>query len=258
MKAAARAGVLLLVLTACTPAMAPSGAVKAPTERRAANQTLRIAQLGMPATMSPEASNSYIAVYWSMYDPPMTLNEKLAVVPWAAEHWQQVNPTTWRITLRRDLVFSNGDRLTAADLEFTGKLMLETRTPQITQFGNLVSVTMVDDWNVDFTTKIPDASILPAMAYLWIMPKGYYLAVGKNGFAARPIGSGPYELVDFRSADLAHFRKRTTEHPFRKSQPSELVFRSITEQTQMINGLRTGELDVLIGQISPDRLDTLR
>jgi peptide/nickel transport system substrate-binding protein len=82
--------------------------------------------------------------------------------------------------------------------------------------------------------------------------------VGDDELSLKPIGSGPYELVDFRSADLAHFRKRTTEHPFRKSQPSELVFRSITEQTQMINGLRTGELDVLIGQISPDRLETLR
>ncbi|GIW05945.1 MAG: ABC transporter substrate-binding protein [Dehalococcoidia bacterium] len=249
---------LTALLAACAPAQAPAtGAPAQPAARRSANQSLKIAQLGMPATLSPESSNSYIAVYWSMYDPPMTLNEKLEVVPWAAERWSQVNPTTWRITLRRDLVFSNGDKLTADDLEFTGKLMLETRTPQITQFGNLTEVKKVDEYSVDFVTKIPDASILPAMGFLWIMPKAYYNAVGKNGFAAKPVGSGPYELVDFRSADIAVFRKRTAEHAFRRPQPAELIFRSITEQTQMIAGLKTGELDVLIGQISPDRIETL-
>ncbi|MFN8533534.1 MAG: ABC transporter substrate-binding protein [Dehalococcoidia bacterium] len=251
---------LSLTLAACAPATAPpasTGGAQQPTERRAANQSIKIAQLGMPATMSPEASNSYIAVYWSMYDPAMTLNEKMDVVPWAAEKWSQVNPTTWRITLRKDMVFSNGDKMTADDLEFTGKLMLETRTPQITQFGNLTEVKKFDEYSVDFITKIPDASVLPAMGYLWIMPKKYYESVGKNGFAAKPVGSGPYDLMDFRSADIAVFKKRATAHPFRKPQPEELTFRSITEQTQMIAGLKTGELDVVIGQLNPDRIQSL-
>jgi peptide/nickel transport system substrate-binding protein len=211
----------------------------------------------MPATMSPESSAAYIQVYWSMYDPPLTMDEKFNIQPWAAEKWTQVNPTTWRITLRKDLTFSNGDKLTADDLEFTGKLMLDTRMPQIVSFGNLTDVKKVDDYNVDFTTKIADASILPGLTGLWIMPKKYYNDQGKSGFAAKPIGSGPYELSDFRTGDIAVFKKRAAEHPFRKPQPAQITFRSINEATQMVNGLKTGDLDILIGQISPDQINQL-
>jgi peptide/nickel transport system substrate-binding protein len=38
----------------------------------------------------------------------------------------------------------------------------------------------------------------------------------------------------------------------------QLTFRSITEQTQMTAGLKTGDLDVLFGQISPDQIDLIQ
>jgi peptide/nickel transport system substrate-binding protein len=138
--------------------------------------------------------------------------------------------------IRKDLVFSNGDKLTADDVEFTAKLMLSERLPQIAQFANLTDVKKVDDW---------------------IMPKKYYEQVGKDGYAVKPIGTGPYELSEFRTADIAVFKKRTTEHPFRKALAPQISFRSITEHTQITNGMRTGELDFAIGQIGPDQVNIM-
>jgi peptide/nickel transport system substrate-binding protein len=69
--------------------------------------------------MSPESGAAFQSIYLAMYDTPMALNNKFEVVPWAAEKWEQRNPTTWRLTIRRDLTFSNGDKLTAADVAFT-------------------------------------------------------------------------------------------------------------------------------------------
>jgi peptide/nickel transport system substrate-binding protein len=253
--------VLTMILAACAPATTPQpqpGAVGVPiAEQRAAVQVLRIAQIGLPATLSPESSAANIPLYGALYDPLTWLDGKNNVLPWAATRWEQVDPTTWRFTLRRDLTFSNGDRLTADDVEFTLNLIVETRMPQTSQVVNLVGAKKVDDYTVDVMTRVRDASVVAGLLFCWIMPKNYYTQVGKNGFATKPIGSGPYELVEFRANDIAVLRKRATEHPFRKVIATELVFRSIVEQTQMASGLRTGELDILQGLLNPDIVETI-
>ncbi len=171
------AGVLAVaavVAAGCTPAPsstpAQTGGSQAPVgEKRAANQVLRVAQIGLPATLSPEASASNIALYSAIYDPMVWVDGKYNVRPRAAEKWSQVNPTTWRFNLRRDMTFSNGDKLTAADVEFTLNLIVETRMPQISQMTNMTGAKMVDDYTVDVMTKVPDASVVPGMNYAWIM-----------------------------------------------------------------------------------------
>ncbi len=264
---------LIALLAGCAPAANPSpspspapatqsgGAAPAATtqtEHRSANQKFTIAQVGLPANLSPAASASNYAVYSTLYDALVQLDAQSDALPWAAEKWSQVDPTTWRFTLRKGMVFTDGKPVTAADVEFTINTIIQNKFPQIGGLGTLTGAKMVDDYTVDLTTKVPDASMLPGLVNCWIMPKHYYEQVGKDGFAAKPMGSGPYELVEYRAGDLAHMRKKTAEHPFRKASPTELVFRSIPEGTAMVAGFRTGDLDVLIGQISADQVQLLK
>lgn len=243
----------VLLLAACSPAATP-GTVPAPPsgEKRSENQVLQIGQGGLPATMSPESSGSNIPIYWAMFDSLAAFDDKLNVIPWVAESWTQQNPTAWRMVIRKDLKFSNGDALTAADVAFTGNLAVETRTPAFGLMPNLTRMTKVDDYTVDIVTSIADASILAGLPYLWVMPQKYYTEVGKGGFAAKPIGSGPYDLTEFRTADIARFTKRAQPHAFRKPLPEQLVFRALPELASMRAGFQTGDLDVVTGTLSPD------
>jgi peptide/nickel transport system substrate-binding protein len=253
----------LIGLAACSPAAPspaapPAAAPAGPTaEKRAANQTLNVAQVGLPATMSPESSAANYQLYGAMYDAMTVLDAKANIVPAAATKWSQTDPTTWRFNLRNDMTFSNGDKLTAADVEFTLNKIVADKMPQISLMNNLTGAKMVDDYTVDVMTKVPDASILPGLSSGWIMPKAYYTTSGKDGFATKPIGSGPFQLTSYRASDMAVFKKRSTEHPYRKSVLADLTIRSITEQNQMVNGLQTGDLDVLQGFILGDTADQI-
>lgn len=248
------------VVLSCAPAPPPqSGSSQAPAaEQRSTNQAITISEPGLPASMSPESAASFNDIYATIFDSALWLDNKYDIVPAAVEKWTQTTPTTWRFTIRPDLVFSNGDKATAADLAFTAQLMLDTKTPALTNFGSLAEVKLVDDRNVDFVTKTKDASVLSAMSSIKVMPKAYYTSVGKAGFAAKPVGSGPYELADFRAGDQVVVKKRAAEHPFRKVVLTQLTFRSITESGQMVNGFRTKDLDVVIGSLNIDRLNELK
>lgn len=251
----------LAVLAGCAPAppVATPAAPDAPkAEQRAASQTFTIAQIGLPATLSPESSAANYAVYSALYDSLVKLDKTADALPWAAEKWDLVNGTTWRFTLRQGLVFGNGDPVTAADVAFTANTAIQGRWPIAGGFGNVAAVKAVDGRTIDFEMKVADASILPGITALWILPEKYYTQVGRDGFAAKPIGSGPYELVEFRGGDMVRFRKKSAEHLYRKAQSPELTFRSLPEQTAMLAGFRTGEIDVLIGQLSPDLVEQMK
>jgi peptide/nickel transport system substrate-binding protein len=251
------ATVLLLVGCTAPQPTAPGPAASASAQARSANQAIRIAQAALPATPSPEASNSNTPFYWALFDPLVTLDDTFNVLPWAATRWTQATPTSWRFTLRQDLRFGNGDPLTAADVAFTGKLILDTRMPQITNLANLVDVVQVDDHTVDFITKTPDASILPGLATVWIMPQKYYTSVGKDGFATKPVGSGPYELVSYRAGDMAVVRKKATDHPFRQVIPTQLTFQALPDPSAMLAGFTTGDIDVITGLNNADQIASL-
>ncbi|MCS7001671.1 MAG: ABC transporter substrate-binding protein, partial [Dehalococcoidia bacterium] len=98
----------------------------------------------------------------------------------------------------------------------------------------------------ELRTRIPDMSIVSGAQFVLIIPRRYFESVGGfEGFSQRPIGSGPYEVAEYIRDDRVVFRKRAARHPFRNAQADELIVRAIPENAQRINGLRTGEVDII-------------
>ncbi|MFN8533089.1 MAG: ABC transporter substrate-binding protein [Dehalococcoidia bacterium] len=256
----------VLLAAACAPAQSPTpsqpAAPSQPQERRAAQQVLRFGRPGFPTSASPESSSANNQIFSNQFDTLTTLGKGFQLQPAVAERWEFLpNDQGWRFTLRKDLTFSNGDKLTSADVEFTGKMMLEV-SPPLPQRGllpKLAGVKVVDEYTVDLLTDGRDSSLLYGTPYLYILPKRYYESTGKNEFAIKPIGSGPYELAEFKSADIFRYKLRANyTHPFRKPVATEVIWRAIPEPTALMNGLRLGEIDIVWTGASPDQADTAK
>ncbi|MCS7002789.1 MAG: ABC transporter substrate-binding protein, partial [Dehalococcoidia bacterium] len=251
----------LIVGTACAPAAptTPTGGSTTPT--RADNQVIRIGFSFSPASMSPAAALTPIPfAYWPMYDNLTMYGPNYEVRPSAASRWE-VSPDgrTWLFTIRNDIPWPDGTMMSADDVTFTFGQMRERRWFNSGLFANVVSVRTVDPQTVEFVMRSPDMTMPNLGANMWIIPQRYYTQVGADGFTQRPLGSGPYELIDFRQNDLIHFRRKATPHPFRRPANDELIFRTIPEGAQKVNGLRGNELDVVAqSSFSVEQLDQLR
>lgn len=257
----------LILTAACAPAAtnqaapsqatAPSatGSQSTTGEKRSANQVLRVAQVGLPASMSPGASASNGNVYGLLYDDLVVLDQKFQILPAAATSWTASDPTTWRLMLRKDLTFSNGDKLTADDVANTWKIYTENKFPGAGQLGNVADIVKVDDYTVDVKLKAQDAAMLANLSFLWVLPKNYIEKAGIDGFTAKPIGSGPYELAEYSAANMGRFKLRSNLTGYRKPIATEIVVRSLPEFTSISAGLRNNELDVAIGQFTGDQVD---
>ncbi|MCS7001636.1 MAG: ABC transporter substrate-binding protein [Dehalococcoidia bacterium] len=255
---------LVVVATACAPTTPTAAPAPAATEQRSQNQVLRFARAALPQTASPESTVSFISTFWAQFDTLVMLDKEFNLRPSVATRWEFLpNDEGWRFFLRNDVFFPNGERLTAADVEFTFNHALTANPPvaQRTVLPALRGVRVVDEFTVDLLTRQRDSSILYGGPYVFIYPRGYYQQVGREVFTTRPMGSGPYELVEFRAGDQMIYRLRTDanrRHPFRQPIATELRWRAVPEASALLNGVRLGEIDVVVQGLAVDQVEQAR
>jgi peptide/nickel transport system substrate-binding protein len=240
---------VLLLLAACAPATSSPSATggAAPAEQRDEQQVLRVAVGQLVGNLSPQASASSVEQYWPLYDNVTHFGPNFEVRPSLAARWELRDQNrTWRFTLRSDVTWPDGRPLTAQDVAFTFNEALKANWPVRTFFAFAAGANVVDDWTVDILNSAPDMSVPNAMTRLWVVPKHFYEQVGADGFRQKPMGSGPYEVVEFRDNDSIRFRKRSQPHAFRRPIAEEIVFKVVIDNSQKINGLKAGELDLTL------------
>ena len=116
---------------------------------------------------------------------------------------------------------------------------------------NVKSIEVKDPYTVVVHCKQPDIFLLSQLLSNlespagMIVPKDYYERVGKDEFAKRPIGSGPYK---WHSQMLGSFIKlEATERHWRDGVPKYkyMTYLVIPEESTRLAMLKTGEADIM-------------
>ena len=99
-----------------------------------------------------------------------------------------IRDSTWTVTIRDDVSFTDGEKLTAGDVAFTYNTLRDTSS--VNDFTMLKEAQAVNDTTVEFHMNRP-YSIWPyTMAIVGIVPEHAYGA----GYGEHPVGSGRYML----------------------------------------------------------------
>ena len=123
--------------------------------------------------------------------------QTLEVVPDLAEKIQLVSPTTYRVTLRPNLTFSNGEPLDANDVAATYQSILDPA------FGSrfrgsyaarIEEIKVEDATHLVFVLKAPHAPFMTDLEMPILREADAHTHLGHAGDAA-PIGAGPFRLV---------------------------------------------------------------
>jgi dipeptide transport system substrate-binding protein len=145
------------------------------------------------------------SVHRCVFDMVLNVAPDLSVGPSVVKSWRWIDNKgmALELTLREGVTFHNGDPLTSADLRFTyferpkadGRLAIsgvwgskvadiETPSPTIAVFR--------------FNSPYVAAPALLASHPTYVMPHNYFQKVGREAFIEKPIGSGPYRVVDYQ------------------------------------------------------------
>ncbi|GGF95117.1 ABC transporter substrate-binding protein [Paenibacillus abyssi] len=97
----------------------------------------------------------------------------------------------WTVKLRDDAKFSDGEPLTAADVQFTFKTAAAGGS--VVDLMNMARVEADGEYTVKFSLKQPQSTFISLLVTTGIVPEHAY----SDDYAQQPVGSGPYKLIQW-------------------------------------------------------------
>ena len=249
----------VILLTACgskTSTQNPNdkGAAATPGSSAAAEKkdpsTLIYAASSEPSKLDPQNNDMLggMLIERQAYDTLVSKDEATGkITPRLATEWKWVDNTTLAMTLRNDVYFQNGEKMTAKDVIFTIQRFAKgSATASLySSFDGEHSV-IVDDTHVQIKFKAPYSPALNMLANIRaaIVCKSYIESVGDKEIARKTMGTGAFCFENWVSGDrltMVRNDKYWSKAPIYKN----LVFRFLVDPTARMVELQTGGVDII-------------
>lgn len=225
----------------------------APTEP--APEAIVVAQPADITTTDPIYDGSLYAVnVWrALYDQLFYMTADGQLEPrLVTEYSSNDDATVWNFRLRDDVAFHDGSPLTVDDVIFTFDTI--TDTPDATgrnYIGSIAAMEKVSDFEMNITLSAPTADFPRQAYYLSIVPSDYYSSVGPEGFAAAPIGSGPYSFTSWEPGTSIELT-RNPDYWGEEAQWTEVSVVPVPDANARLNGVLSGDIDLT--SIAPEQI----
>ncbi|MBV8592701.1 MAG: hypothetical protein JOZ27_00205 [Caulobacteraceae bacterium] len=157
--------------------------------------------------------------------------------------------TTWRLTLRQGLKFSDGSAYNAAAVVHHFKRILDPQKNAAfaSQLEEIADVAAVDDHTVEFRLKEPWAAFPRALAsdsfLFWTMPSAHEDEAGAD-LNRQPIGAGPYKLAEWKPDDSITFVRNPEYWDPSTQYLDKIVVRFVPDTTARFTAVKTGDIDI--------------
>jgi peptide/nickel transport system substrate-binding protein len=207
--------------------------------------TLTLGAIIAPSTLDPAGAEwgNRAPFYQTVFDTLLLATPEGTIEPWLATEWSYNDDNTvLTLTLRDDVTFTDGTKLTGDAVVTNLQRFKDGTSPEAGYFAGVSSFEAPDDTTVVITLSAPDPAMLN---YLTRSPGlvGAPDSLESADVATTPVGSGPYLLdtaatvtgttysytknPDYWNPDVQHY--------------DNLVINVLSDPTAALNAIKAGE-----------------
>jgi peptide/nickel transport system substrate-binding protein len=185
-----------------------------------------------------------------IFDSLLVFDDRMQLAPGLAERFENPTPTTYIARLRRGVHFHDGHELTAADVVFTFRSLIDPALGSLRQGGyrELAAVDAIDRYTVVFTLKTPYTSFPINLNAIQIVPEG-----ASADLRDHPVGTGPYRYVSYAVDD--HLELTKFDGYWQGAPKNDgLILKVVPDEVMRALEVRKGTMDIVVNDVSPDIL----
>ena len=230
--------------------------------------TVRIATAFDPQTMDPHALALlyHSRVVYQVYESLVGRDETFRIEPQLATAWHNVDPKTWRFTLRSGVTFHDGTPFTVDDAVFSIRRAMLPTSQRAFQLKGVVGVKAIDAQTLEIGLESPDAVLpekfifLPMMSRAWCVQHKVEVPQDFNGkqetYAVRNAnGTGPFRLDRYEPDVRAVLMRNPAwwgRSDRRNGNVDEVVWLALRSDATRLAALISGEVDLVMDPPIPD------
>ncbi|WP_312993533.1 ABC transporter substrate-binding protein [Achromobacter animicus] len=208
-----------------------------------------------PSTLDPQTAQdgSERAVSRNIFETLLTRTPAGELVPQLATALpRQIDATTWEVTLRPDLKFSDGKPLDAAAVAASINRIVDPKTAsrQRPFFLGIKQAEAVDAVTVKVHTNGADPALPARLSWLTIVSPA---AAADGSLSQKPVGSGPYVLTEWSKGNRIVLTKNPNYwNPKAVGNVDRATYRFVAEPGTRLSGLRAGDFDFITNLLPED------
>ena len=238
------------LLLAAASALALSGAAHAVTLKWAAQNDV--------LTLDPHSQNhaTTISLLQHAYEPLVRYDRNFQVEPCLATSWQQVAPTQWRFSLRKNVKYHDGSPFTADDVVFSYQRIKQPQGTMQPYVTGVNEVRKVDDHTVDFILAGPNPVFLRNLTIFHIMSKTWAEKTKSQNvqnykdkeetYASRNVnGTGAYMIKGWEPARRILLAANPNWWDKREGNVTDVIYTPITSDATRVAALLSGDVDLV-------------
>ncbi|BAT59033.1 heme-binding protein A precursor [Variibacter gotjawalensis] len=169
-----------------------------------------------------------------------------------ATAWKWIDDRTLEVDLRQGVKFHNGEEFDADDVVYTLNFVVKPDSKVVTQQNVdwIERAEKIDKYKARIITKRPFPAAIEYLAGpVVIHPNEYYEKVGPRGMNEKPVGSGPYKVVEHQVGKLVRMERNADyfkDSP--KPQPTiqKVEIRFIPDRQTQIAEIMAGGVDMIM------------
>lgn len=231
-----------LGLAACS-----SGGAGSATTSQPAGTPFVVANTQSVQKLDPQIATNFLDLQalGLVYQPLVTLNAKLQVVPDLATSWTfSSDSKSVTFTLRQNVKFDDGSTLTSADVKASLERVLNPKTgaAAASNISTVTAITTPTPQTVTLQLSHPDFSILDGLTTtnLSILPTK---AITAGTVASKPDGTGPFKFVSWSPGNSLTLAANPA-YWGGSAAIKQLVFRTIPDEQSIASALQAGTVQM--------------
>jgi peptide/nickel transport system substrate-binding protein len=221
-------------------------------------KVFKMANQGDVVSMDPYSLNESFQLSFlaNIYDALVLYTKQTGVAPGLATEWKQVNPTTWRFTLRKGVTFHDGTPFNADDVVFSFARGAAESSDVKSQIASIAEVKKIDDFTIDLVTKSPFPILPETLRTFYMMSKKWCEANGaaqpvdvrkgkENAATLRTNGTGPFMTKSRAPGVKTEIVANPKYWEKVEGDVTEVIFTPIANDATRVAALISGEIDMM-------------
>lgn len=192
----------------------------------------------------------------------MHINNELVAEGDLAESWEvSADGLAYTVKLREGVTFHNGDTFDAEDVVFTFNRSSDPEKSRHSRvIGNVASLEKLNDYEVKFTLKQPQASFLTKALErasgraMTIVSRGALETMGLAQYGLTPVGTGPFKIVEHELGSRVVLEKNEDYWDPARPALDRVIITPVDGTEPLAAAMEAGDVDYIGGNPLPGEL----